>query len=345
MKDKITIVIPTHNRSAILNRAIFYYSSWDCQIIICDSSPEIETLHNHRNVDHRHHLGESFSEKIYNALMGVTTPFVCLCADDDFLTIHGIIEGINWLENNADYVSVQGRYVQFRFSGKFILSVPLYHEIYGMHFNQDDSKDRVIASANAGMHQIYSLHRTEVLKNTFSVCQDIKIITFAEYTSNLVGMFFGKHIMLPVFWMARDAERYTTYNFNLNDGDVNSIVKKQNLIHFLQSKDGLRYKKNFSGLFSKITHQSSGEGESLFNKVFFEIYLRDDLKIPKPLAQLKKVPWLRSFIKSLIPQIIKDWLNSNRFPFTEEPIYKSDWESIVKVISKFKNLPIVEREI
>lgn len=48
--------------------------------------------------------------------------------------------------------------------------------------------------------------------DVFSICQDIAILSFAEYTSNLVGLFFGKHKILPMFWMARDAARYTSYN-------------------------------------------------------------------------------------------------------------------------------------
>jgi glycosyltransferase domain-containing protein len=343
MRDKVTVIIPTHNRPKILNRAVSYYSSWDCQIIICDSSSEIETLHNHKNIDHRHHFDESFSNKIYNALKGVTTPFVCLCADDDFLALNGVMEGITFLEKNDDYVSVHGRYIQFCYSGKSVLSWPLYPKAYGMHLSQDDPKERIVASANVGMQQLYSLHRTDVLKNTFLVCNDVTILTFAEYTSNLVGVFFGKHIMLPVFWMARDAARYTTYNFSSND--VNSVVDKKNLSLFLQSIDGLRYKKNFSELFSKITRQSINEGEKIFDKSFFEIYLRDEKKMIEPVALQKSISRFRSFIHGLIPQKIIDWRNRNTypFPFTEKSTYKSDWKSIVKVIRKFKDLPIVEK--
>lgn len=345
MRDKVTIVIPTHNRPAILNRAISYYSSWDCQIIICDSSPEIETVHKHKNVDHRHHFGESFSEKIYNALKCVTTSFVCLCADDDFLALHGIMEGITFLEKNDEYVSVQGRYVQFRSSGKFVLSVPLYTKAYGLHLCQDDPIERIIASANAGMHQILSLHRTNVLTNVFSVCHDVSVVTFAEYTSNLVGVFFGKHIMLPVFWMARDAATYTTYNYT--QGNVNTVVNKQHLGLFLQSKDGLRYKNNFSKLFSRITHKSISEGEKLFTKAFFEIYLRDEKEMKKPGVLLKISKGIRSFIIGIFPNIIKDWLYSKKysFPFIDKSTNTSDWKSMLKVIKIFNDLPIVERRM
>ena len=357
MRDKLTIIIPTHNRPAILNRAVSYYASWDCQIIICDSSPEIVTIHNFKNIDHRHHFGESFSEKLYNALKVVTTPFVCLCADDDFLALHGILEGIIFLDKNDDYVSVQGRYVQFWSSGKFILSGPLYSKVYGLHLSQADPKERVIASANAGMHQILSLHRTNVLTKVFSVCQDVKIVTFAEYTSNLVGLFFGKHIMLPVFWMARDTATYTTYNYTQNN--ENTVVNKQQLSLFLQSKDGLRYKKNFSEMFSKTTTQSINEGEKLFDKAFFEVYLREELNKIKSITQQKSSKGFRSFIIELLPHKIKDWLKSNiyiyikdwrkskaySFPFTERSTYISDWKSILKVIRRFKDLPIVDKQM
>lgn len=343
MRNKVTIIIPTHNRSAILNRAISYYTSWDCQVIICDSSPEIETEHRYKNIEHRHYCGGSFSEKIFKVLKSVTTPYVCLCADDDFLALNGIMDGITFLEENHEYISVQGRYVQFWSSGESVSVAPLYPKAYGMHLCQDDPRERIIASANAGMHHIFSLHRTTVLANIFSVCHDVSIITFAEYTSNLVGVFFGKHIVLPVFWMARDAATYTTYNYT--EGNANTIVNKQQLGQFLKSKDGIRYQKKFSKLYSNITLQPISEGDKLFSKAFFEIYLHEEKKSTKMFILQKNKKWFRTLIIGLIPQIIKISLKKKiySFPFTEKSIYVSDWKSILKVIRRFKNLPTVEK--
>lgn len=111
MREKLTIVIPIHNRHLVLERAISYYSLWDCEIIICNSSPVIKSLFNKNNFNHIHYADVNFSKKIYNVLKTVTTPFVYLCADDDFLALNGIIEGIDFLEKNNHYVSVQGRYL------------------------------------------------------------------------------------------------------------------------------------------------------------------------------------------------------------------------------------------
>ena len=38
MSEKITIVIPTHNRHALIERALGYYKTFGCPVIVCDSS-------------------------------------------------------------------------------------------------------------------------------------------------------------------------------------------------------------------------------------------------------------------------------------------------------------------
>lgn len=366
MKDKVTIIIPTHNRPLLIGRAVAYYGKWDCRIIICDSSTEIQKI-NKKNIDHIHFPGEFFSQKIKHALELVTTPFVCLCADDDFLAYHGVLKGLEFLEMKQDYVSVQGKYVQFWLSEKIISCVPLYHRIYGMHINDSDPGQRIIDSANLGMHQLYSLYRTEILKKTFFVCGDEKAATLTEYSSNLVGMFYGKHIMLPVFWMARDAKRYTEYNVTLNN--ANTVIQKPQLKDFLLSEQGQQFRRKFCDLFSKVTGKPEIEANHLFDKVFFDIYLVDTPS--KPVAKTSEIsinqfskPWsiksivkeilpapvrkkYRQFTKSLVPKFILQRRNSRLypFPFSEDQTYLNDWKEMTKIIKLHGSFPSFENSI
>lgn len=332
MRNKVTIIIPTHNRTLPLARAIEYYSSWDCKIIICDSSTVISNIPKAENIDHIHYPNGGIAKKVQWGLESVKTPFACLCADDDFLSLHGVLKGVDFLEENEDYVSVQGRYIQFNFVKDFIYCSPLYSKIYGMHIDDELAAKRLIASAKLGMQHIYSLHRTDILKNIFSICGDINSTGYWEYNSNLVGMFSGKHIMLPIFWMARDAKRYTEYD-NLPKSKTEQRNYNIKLREFLlENEEGRLYKKDFSQLYHQVTMQPVAEGERLFDEVYFNIFLPEN---GGPL-RAQKVNIVRNIIKSLIPQSILHWKRRHTytFPFLEDPVYKADWKSMERIIKK-----------
>jgi glycosyltransferase domain-containing protein len=348
MYNKFTIIVPTHNRTLPLARAVEYYSSWDCKIIVCDSSTVISNISKSDNIEYLHYPNLGFALKVRYGLEFVNTPFVCLCADDDFLSLHGVITGLDFLEKNKDYASVQGRYIQFNFKKNFIHCYPLYSKVYGMHINDDTSAKRLIASAKLGMHQIYSLHRTDILRNTFSICGDVNSLGCVEYNSNLVGMFSGKHIMLPIFWMARDEKRY-----NKDENLPKSRSEKRNVIlklrqFLLENEKGLLYRKEFSELYSNVTKQSVEEGEELFDEVYFNIYLPENEVYQNsenetpPKEHSPNIA--RNFIISLIPEyilILKREL-TYKLPFPDDAMFKREWRSMKKIIRKYG--PLLQEE-
>ena len=84
--EEVTIIIPTHNRNILLKRAIDYYTNFNCNIIICDSSEiPITDLLNQTNIIYLNYPNASFAKKLSKAITHVKTKFVCLSADDDFL--------------------------------------------------------------------------------------------------------------------------------------------------------------------------------------------------------------------------------------------------------------------
>jgi glycosyltransferase domain-containing protein len=361
MLNELTIVIPTYNRKLVLTRAMHYYTKWDCSFIICDSSDVIPVSYQSDRVDHIHCPGMFFSEKISFALNKVTTPFACLCADDDFLAQSGVTTAISFLKSNQQYVSAQGVYAQFFQSGSVITPVSLYSTMQGLHFDSDNIRERLVASAKTGMHQLYAVHRTEVLAKTFSACRHMQPPSFAEYSSNLFGLFYGKHIMLPVFWMARDAARYTEYNTNKNN--ANTILLKHQLGDYLLSPPGQQYKENFVKYFTEASGESEGNAGSLFDQIFFDIYLKPrpttahrqsaEEASPESSRQylnarsvLKKITTqkfrqgVRNIIKKLTPGIIHEYRNRRLFPFpySDKPEFVNDWKMIAKSIRNFREL-------
>ncbi len=105
----ISIVIPTHNRELVLARAIEYYQLFhEFQIIICDSSPQLNKKYFFDNILHLHLPNVSFAKKIESALKLCKYDFVCLSPDDDFLILESLQKAAFFLKNNPNFSSVHG---------------------------------------------------------------------------------------------------------------------------------------------------------------------------------------------------------------------------------------------
>ena len=144
MKEKTTIIIPSHDRHHLLLRAIDYYSELDFLVLIVDSSEVFLNVKLPGNITYLHLPGSLYGDKIYSGLCKASTPYSCLCADDDFLAESGLKSGQEFLEENLDYVSVQGHYIQFDPSIPKEKNNPLYLNMIGYKNDSDLIKDRAL---------------------------------------------------------------------------------------------------------------------------------------------------------------------------------------------------------
>jgi glycosyltransferase domain-containing protein len=108
-----TIIIPTLERHFLLHRSIDYYKKFDCKILIADSSIKKMNYVFPDNVVYWHLPGISFAKKLLLVAETITTPYVCISADDDYLLESSLRTGALFLNDNLDFVSVQGKYLKF----------------------------------------------------------------------------------------------------------------------------------------------------------------------------------------------------------------------------------------
>ena len=83
----ITIVIPTHNRHEKLARILRYLDKESVKIIVIDSTKNPFDVTGYQRVEYFHNPNFNFSDKIIYACDSVTTDYICLCADDDFVLV------------------------------------------------------------------------------------------------------------------------------------------------------------------------------------------------------------------------------------------------------------------
>ncbi|MEN3943132.1 TIGR00180 family glycosyltransferase [Prosthecobacter sp. SYSU 5D2] len=172
LSSKLTLVVPTRNRPGMLDRLLKYWemSMPPLPIIVADSSEASPMAVNKalcaetKKHDISHHAfdGEiAFIEKVARAVELVRTPYMFLCADDDFLLPSPLAEFLANLEAAPDIVCVQGLSVFFRpaisvgYNDRLLLDV---HS--GYRLDQSTATERLNAHLGHYRALIYSLRRT-----------------------------------------------------------------------------------------------------------------------------------------------------------------------------------------
>ena len=116
--DKVTLIIPTYNRHNYLTRILDYYSNVNLRILVADSSQNEYPFKNTYQIDYFHYPNYMPSKKLADIIQKVKTPYVFMCADDDFIIPRAIEKCIKFLDKNSDYSSAQGIYFSFIYGKK-----------------------------------------------------------------------------------------------------------------------------------------------------------------------------------------------------------------------------------
>ena len=250
---KYSIIIPSHNRPNLLLRSLKYYTNFDLNIIIiCEKNNvnnEINSLINNNlyKINLIEVNNHTFIEKILIARKCIKTKYCLISPDDDFYDIDSINNGIVFLDNNIDYASYVGNFVQFK---KNIYKMYNYNEKF--NFSKSDffsKKFKFILS-------IYALHRTDVFLKILDFEEKIKYLKQAtlEFDFYFLSLFYGKTKVVRDIWMYRDQERYTEYNKrydtekNSNNINLLFVINKS----FLNSQIYKNYLDEVCDFISKI---------------------------------------------------------------------------------------------
>ncbi len=183
----LTYIIPTHNRSHFLRRALKYYAALGCSrpIHIADSSGPTEKAENRRSVslygdrlDLRYaHFDLGVISKCRTMLEGVDTPFTVFSADDDFQVPSAVEKCTEFLAQNRDYTTCSGSSL-FATAGNS-------HYVTARTYRSVESFDvlRRLNRVSLGRYYclFYAVHRTEDLFRRFQ-----KTDEFTNYESSRI---------------------------------------------------------------------------------------------------------------------------------------------------------------
>ncbi|MEP0942319.1 MAG: TIGR00180 family glycosyltransferase [Rhizobiaceae bacterium] len=208
----LTIVIPTRNRPAFLERCIKYYAdiNFPAVFIIADSSGSEFLDRNRQSISavssdlSVHHMvfpkDEDFGGKISKAVSESTTEFTGIIGDDDFLMLGGSLECLELLKSKPDVVAVNGHRIAISALGPqkegldWVKSWPLWTE----SINCSDPFDRIrrLEIPSRPQH-LYSFYRTNFLARSFHLIEDLNYSTAVEYFLYVAILTFGKWSTVP----------------------------------------------------------------------------------------------------------------------------------------------------
>ena len=332
----------------MLERCIKYYEEdvfLKNKIIILDSSKKKFKYNFKKNFLYLNAKNKSFNSKILFGIKKSKTKYVILSNDDDFISSYGLNKGINFLNKNKKYSSIQGEFIFFR--NLDFLNITTFVEAYfdtlkyNLNFRQNFSIDRVKNIYLKRPHWYNALHHKKNLEISYSIANKGNDLHFSELIIPLVIGFKGYVKTGNFFWYAKDSNVYK------NLAIVEQKKRKNMLNEILSNNSPIKKEIN------KFILKSSGKNIknlSKFNyiiKVFFSRYLLD-AKHNSKLSIIKKFKnllhlFLPILIKNLL-RVVINYIKNNSF---ENSSYKKkygptnnnmsirDWQLIKKHIKDF----------
>lgn len=244
---KLTLILTTHERHNYLKRALEYLNTSEYSIIITDSS-EVAYTEELMIMQHIyiHTPGSAYIDKICKALAEVTTPYVLLYPDDDFIVPEAIKVCLAFLDNHLDYSCVQGNCVGMTVKKGKVGVAAAYVNSYKRDISDELASLRVEKLLSDYIQTYYSIFRTEVLRNAFNLTKSkvTNLVTNEVYIS-VYSLIAGKHIVLPIFYFAREViENSAGARYDHFDVISSNEKYKEEYSWFLDNTSDLIYKKD-----------------------------------------------------------------------------------------------------
>jgi len=339
---ELTVVIPTYNRPGYLKRSLDYWGSTDIDIIVADGSDNEYEGCIPINVTYFYNKELTVGQRWLNALQKVKTPYVAICADDDFLSINGIKSCLDYLKNFSDYASVQGISVTFQIDDKKNIYVEISnYKMLGHHIDGDVAQQRLNQLFDEYIYQIYSIYRLQVLRPAFEACKDLSNPNYLELAAAIVPTIFGKHKVLPVFYSARQ-------NISGSSSETFEVPRfESRKAEF--SINYQRWRTNLAKIYSEVEGSSFRDSMEIIDKTLTQYYQWDFKAFPNRKAidtkfwSLPFVFIMKTSLKKIFPESLL-WakrrlykrirtINSPGYPFTD-PVAEVEWLKISNFIAR-----------
>lgn len=251
MLNNITVVVTTHNRHNLLeSRVLPYFVDMKVSLLVIDSSPQAHQWSvSNPCVDYVHCPNEPLPHKLVEPVLSkVKTPYMLMHADDTLTSERGIVQCVEFLENNPDYSSAKGVVLQCHSENKERISTAGLTKTL-RSIDADRGGDRLLQYFAMFDTNYYSVQRTDCWKKILK-CLPKEMVNYylADTYVALMGAIFGKIAVLPFFYQATEAgpsinendRRYMCSPFKLATDSRYTLeveATKQAAVQFLMEVD------------------------------------------------------------------------------------------------------------
>lgn len=170
MLSDIIIIIPTHKRQHYLNRVAWYYSHFDMQVYICDSTPETAfEIDKYDNINYLWCPDKTFYTKILFVLNTTDADFYATSPDDDFLKYETLLECYKAMKNDRSYSMGVGGQIVFdeHFENKTFRYIDGANAFANIKL-EGTPLSRILAVFSNYQNLLWSLFRKDVIAVTFT---------------------------------------------------------------------------------------------------------------------------------------------------------------------------------
>ena len=241
LEELLTVVLITHNRPAFLRRAVKYYSSLPCRIMVLDSTldrPEGDFS----AVDY-HHVPQfaywGMQAKLAYGVEHLTTPYMVLAADDDFILHDSLAESVGFLHANPDYGMCHGyclMYLSLAHGVNYYRRDKKVQEDYA----SERAQDRVLDYMHQYIPPFYAVTRTDLMKNWHAALPPGTNFQWQEIGHVYYLLASAKARILPIPYVVREinygvSEHNTDVYHSLTYVDAKSLAEREAFAEFLVS--------------------------------------------------------------------------------------------------------------
>lgn len=257
LNEQLTVVLISHERPAFLRRAVRFYRSLPCRILVLDSSVDAQPgmAGQFPNVDYQHLPQYGYwgiRAKLAYGVDQVSTPFMVFAADDDFHVHDALHEAVAFMDANPDYSLCHGYSMMY-------LSLPNSVSYYRRDkkvcedYSSENAEDRVRDYMHQYLPPFYAVQRTELLRDWYNVVPHETSFQWQEVGHTYYMLARGKARILPIAYVVRElnyehSDHKTEIYHSLAYTDTKTVTEREAFAGFL------------AGLATQIQHQDPKQG-------------------------------------------------------------------------------------
>lgn len=224
LRERLTLVVMTHNRQAFLQRTLQYYQDYPCSILVLDSSTESAAAMaaQYPGVEYLHLPQFSYmglQAKLTYGVNLVRTPYMAFAADDDFLLFDGMNQSLDFLDANPDYGLCHGYCLNYLAQATQVL----YHrrnKKVREDYAEPRAEQRLLDFMGEFIPPFYAITRTALLQQWFELLPAGTSFEWQEIGHAYFLLTNAKARLLPIPYAVRE----TNYGVSEHNTEVYHVL-------------------------------------------------------------------------------------------------------------------------